>query len=180
MVRKTVTQSPRKTPSNANIGPSRPTLNHSSHSATPPTPKPRTAGDVISSGNAPLVPGKSDLGQYGIDEYGTYSNRPGDKFAGHEMLQNAWLEAKGYGERLKSEASRKNPAVALTHAEHVAVGREQRKLELLDKQNLSKMSARQVIEQNALAMKNAGIPDYVIETLKKEALKHAESLQPNP
>jgi len=166
-------------PSHSSHGAS-PTSPPSPHSGTPPTSKPRTAGDVVSSGNGPLIPGKTHLGQYGIDGYGTYSNRPGDKFAGHEMLQNAWLESKGYGERLKSEASRRNPAVALSHAEHVAVGREQRKLGLFDQQKLSKMSAKEVIEQNALAMKNAGIPDYVIETLKKEALKHAESLPPKP
>jgi hypothetical protein len=146
--------------------------------AAPKSSPPRTAADVISSGNEPLRPGKSELGQYGIDEYGTYSNRPSDKFAGHEMLQNAWLEAKGYGERLKSAASRKNPAVALSHNEHVAVGREQKALGLFDRNNLVKMSAEQVIKQNALAMKNAGVPDYVIAALEKEALRYAATLKP--
>ncbi|WP_284269092.1 eCIS core domain-containing protein [Bradyrhizobium iriomotense] len=142
------------------------------------TTPPRAGTDVITSGNEPLKPGKSDLGQYGIDEYGTYSNRPGDKFAGHEMLQNLWLEVKGYGERLKTAASRKNPAVALSHDEHVAVGREQRDLGLFDRDKLAKMSAEEVIKQNALAMRRAGIPEDVIAILEREALRYAATLKP--
>jgi hypothetical protein len=146
--------------------------------AAPESGPPRTAADVVSSGNEPLRPGKSELGQYGIDEYGTYSNRPSDKFAGHEMLQNLWLEVKGYGKRLKTAASRKNPAVALSHNEHVSVGREQRALGLFDRNKLAKMSAEEVVGLNALAMKNAGIPDYVIAALEKEALRYAATLKP--
>lgn len=138
----------------------------------------RTAKDVISSGTDPLVPGRSDLGQYGIDRYGTYSNRPGDKFAGHEMLQNLWLEVKGFGARLTGSASKNNPAMALSHAEHVAVGREQRALGLFDGGKLKKMTAEQVIDLNALAMKKAGVPDFAIAALKQEALKYAKTLNP--
>jgi hypothetical protein len=152
--------------------------------ANPPPQKPpsskggATAQDVISSGTEALKPGKSDLGQYGIDEYGTYSNRPSDKFAGHELLENLWLEVKGFGKRLAGPASRKNPAVALSHDEHVAVGREQRAMGLFDRDTVAKMSAEQVIGANAEAMKRAGIPDYVIEALRKEALKYAATLKP--
>ncbi len=139
---------------------------------------PRTARDVTTSGTKPLEPGHSELGQYGIDKYSTYSNRPSDKFAGHELLQNLWLEVKGYGQRLVGPASRNNPAVALTQAEHTAVGREQRAAGLFDRDKLAKMSAAQCIEANAQAMKRAGVPDYVIETLKREALAYAGTLKP--
>ena len=122
------------------------------------------------------MPGKSGLGQYGIDKYGSFANRPKDKLAGHELLQNLWLEVKGLGRRLTSAASRDNPAVALNHAEHAEVGRQQRALGLFDRSKLATMSAEQVIEANATAMQRAGIPNHVIETLKKEALRHASTL----
>lgn len=136
-----------------------------------------TAANVVSGGTAPLIPGKSALGQYGIDRYGSYANRPNDKFAGHELLQNLWLEIKGFGRRLVGPASRDNPAIALTQAEHAEVGRQQYKLGLFDRDKLAKLSASEVIETNALAMKQAGIPDYIIETLKREALRHAATLK---
>jgi hypothetical protein len=145
-------------------------------SGTPPVPG--TAAEVVSSGTTPLEPGQSPLGKYGIDKYGTFANRPNDKFAGHELLQNLWLEVKGFGRRLVGPASRENPAVALTHAEHVEVGRQQYKLGLFDRQKIAQMSAAEIIESNALAMKRAGIPDFVIEALKREALMHAATLKP--
>lgn len=135
----------------------------------------QTAADVLTSGSTPLRPGKSGLGQYGIDKYGSYANRPKDKLAGHELLQNLWLEVKGFGRRLTTSASRENPAVALTHAEHAEIGRQQIKLGLV-RRNMEGMTAAQNIELNVQAMKNAGIPGHVIETLKHEALRHAAAL----
>lgn len=146
-------------------------------SGGPPSQGAQTAQDVISGGTAELVQGKSGLGQYGIDKYGAFSNRPQDKLAGHELLQNAWLEVKGFGKRLTSKESRENPAVALTQPEHTAVGREQIKMGLFDQQKLAQMSAKQNIEANVEAMRRAKIPNYVIETFKKEALKYAETLK---
>jgi hypothetical protein len=136
-----------------------------------------TGTQVVQGGTGALQPGKSPLGKYGIDRYGSYANRPKDKLAGHELLENLWLEVKGYGKRLASAASRDNPAVGLTHAEHAEVGRQQRALGLYDRNKLAGMSAEQVIDANATAMQRAGIPQDVIETLKKEALRHAATLQ---
>ena len=144
-------------------------------SAGPPT---QTAQDVISGGTGPLRPGQSDLGQYGIDKYGTYSNRPGDRFAGHELLQNLWLEVHGFGKRLATPASRNNPAIALTHPEHTAVSRAQRDLGLFDRNKLAQMSAKEIIEANANAMRAAGIPEDVIQVLSREALNYAATLKP--
>jgi hypothetical protein len=140
-------------------------------------PPPQTAQDVISGGTAPLRPGHSGLGQYGIDRYGSYSNRPGDRFAGHEILQNLWLEAHGYGQRGVGPASRNNPAVALTHAEHTAVTRAQRAMGLLERNNVAQMSATDIIKANAEAMRRAGIPEDVIQVLSREALNYAATLK---
>jgi hypothetical protein len=38
------------------------------------------------------------------------------------------------------------------------------------------MTAEQVINENASAMQRAGIPQHVIETLRREALRHAATL----
>jgi hypothetical protein len=135
-----------------------------------------TGTKVIQGGTGPLQPGKSPLGKYGIDRYGSFANRPKDKLAGHELLENLWLEVKGFGKRLASAASRDNPAVGLTHAEHAEVGRQQRALGLYDRTKLAGMTAEQVIDANATAMQRAGIPQDVIETLRKEALRHAAAL----
>ena len=53
-------------------------------------------------------------------------------------------------------------------------------LGLFDRNRIRQMTVEQVIDANAIAMKRAGIPDYVIETLRKEALKRAATLNPPP
>ena len=47
-------------------------------------------------GKEPLRPGKSELAENDIDRYGKFRNRPADKLAGHQMLQNLWLRLKGF------------------------------------------------------------------------------------
>ena len=56
------------------------------------------------------------------------------------------------------------------------MGRQQRALGLYDRNKLAGMTAEQVINENATAMQRAGIPQDVIETLKREALRHAAAL----
>jgi hypothetical protein len=56
--------------------------------------------------------------------------------------------------------------------------RAQRAMGLMDGNTVAQMSAEEVIEANAQAMKRVGIPDYVVETLRKEALKYAATLKP--
>lgn len=136
-----------------------------------------SGSQVIQGGTGALQPGRSPLGKYGMDRYGSFANRPNDKLAGHELLENLWLEVKGFGKRLASAASRDNPAVGLTHGEHAEVGRQQRALGLFDRTKLAGMSAEQVVDANATAMQRAGIPQDVIEVLRKEALRHAATLQ---
>ena len=154
----------------------------------PPTETVRTAKDVLSSGDTPLIPGRSELGQYGIDRYSTYTNRPGDRLAGHEVLQNLWLEVRGYATLiLRGRASREpHPAVALNQAEHAAVGRQQEALGLNDRAKLARMTAQEVIDLNVKAMRNARtpqgdvIPHDVIQAIKLEAERHAATLGPPP
>jgi hypothetical protein len=141
----------------------------------PAPPAVQTGTEVITGGNAPLQPGRSPLGQYGIDRYGSYTNRPGDHLAGHEVLQNAWLQVRGHATRLHGAISRDNPAVALSQREHQAVDLAQRALGLFDHSRLAQMTAQQVIDANAQAMRNARIPEHVIQTIKAAAERHARA-----
>jgi hypothetical protein len=146
---------------------------------------PKSGTEVVQEGSGPLTPGRSQLGEYGIDTYESFNykgskqfpGRTGDKLAGHEMLQNIWLERHGYGPRLSSDASKHNPAVGLSQAEHAEVGRQQVKLGL-DGPGVAKMTAAQNIELNAQAMRRAGIREDVIQQLKAAALKYAAELKP--
>lgn len=127
----------------------------------------------------PLQSGHSPLQIYDIDKYGTFSTieRIGDQLAGHEMLQNAWLRVHGYIHRRGIGAtSTQNPAVALSQEMHIKVGMEQAKLGLHDPAKLKKMSYIENIELNAQAMRNAGVPEHVIQELKKEAVIHGDSI----
>ncbi len=137
----------------------------------------QTGSDVIRSKSDPLAPDSKDpLGHYGIDRYASYRNRPGDHLAGHEMLQNFWLKLKGFGKRLTSTASKDNPAVGLTWTEHKRVGREQVAMKLFDEDVVGKMSTLENIEQNAEAMRRAGIPEGVISAHRDAAIRHGQSL----
>jgi RHS repeat-associated protein len=127
---------------------------------------------------AELKSGVTPLNEFDIDYYGSFSNsaRTGDKLEGHELLQNAWIEVHTGVKRGAGPASTMNPAVALSHDLHVAIGREQRALGLYDRAKLAKMTAAENVELNALAMRRAGVSEHVTQTLMKEALKHAKTL----
>jgi hypothetical protein len=126
----------------------------------------------------PLTPGRTPLREFDIDLYKRFGGeRTGDQLAGHEMLQNAWLKAHGHsGRRGVGQFSRNNPAVALSDDLHTRVGVEQGKLGLNDPARLKTMGAGENINLNAEAMRNAGVPEAVVQTLQKEALKHAGTL----
>ncbi len=93
------------------------------------------------------------------------------------MLQNKWLEVRGLSEgRLADAVSKRNPAVALSDALHKRVNKAQIKLGLHDSSYLRTLEAEQIIELNARAMRAAGVPEHVIQTLQKEALEYASGL----
>ena len=151
-------------------------------SRNPGSGQAQTASDVIAGGTGPLVPGKSDLGRYGIDTYGTFNAKPriGDNLEGHELLPNLWLETSGYGTRLKTPVSRNNPAIGLTSPEHDAVDVQARSLGLFDSRQVRQMSASQAIELSAEAMRRAGIPGHVVAEFLRVALRYAATLPPPP
>lgn len=132
----------------------------------------------LAPGAAPLLPGRTGLREFDIDLYRNFGGpRTGDQLAGHEMLQNAWLKAQGHtGRRGVGAFSRGNPAVALSDEMHTRVGIEQAKLGLNDPSRLRGMGAAENIKLNAQAMRNAGVPEHVVQTLRQEALKHAGTL----
>jgi len=133
----------------------------------------------LAPGVSALQPGRTPLREFDIDRYGNFgaARRSADQLAGHEMLQNAWLREHGHvATRGTGGVSRSNPAVALGQEMHGQVGLEQRKLGLFDRSKLRGMGAEQNIRLNAQAMRNAGVPEHVVQTLQKEALQHASGL----
>ena len=92
------------------------------------------------------------------------------------MLQNAWLEANGYIKRRGTgAASRMNPAMAVSKELHDKITAEQVRLGLRG-ERLVGMSAEENIRLNAIAMRKAGVPEHVVQTLTREAEKHAASI----
>lgn len=59
---------------------------------------------------------------------------------------------------------------------HSRVGLEQARLGLNDPVRLRSLSYIQNIKLKAQAMRNAGVSEHLIQTLKKEALAHGSSL----
>ena len=142
------------------------------------------AQNPLRKGPPNLRSGVSQLKQFDIDRFGTISQgaqRTGDKLAGHEVLQNLWLELKYKIQRGVGDISRDNPAVALSKEVHEAVTNEQRALGLLDEAKVAKMTAEENINLNAIAMKKTGlIPPDVINQVTEQALNHARNLPPPP
>ena len=140
--------------------------------------------NTLRRGPPELKSGVSQLKEFDIDRYGTISQgveRSGDKLAGHELLQNFWLKVKYNVERGIGTLSRDNPSVAVSKEVHAAIGEEQRALGLFDEAKVANMTAEQNINLNALAMRRAGgVPEYVINQLKEQALEHANTLPPPP
>ena len=54
------------------------------------------------------------LKEFDIVPYGKFKDYPGDGLTGHELLQNAWLEANGKISKMGVGISTKNPAIALS------------------------------------------------------------------
>jgi hypothetical protein len=125
-------------------------------------------------------PSAPRLRELDIERYGSFSggkNRKGDALAGHEVLQNAWLKQHGLaGRRGSGSASRDNPALAVGKELHDAIGARQRALGLNDPTRLRSMTARENIELNARALREAGVPDHAVQTIVNEAVSHARGL----
>ena len=96
----------------------------------------------------------------------------GDELEGHEVLQNSWLKKHGVisGPRLAEEASKKNPVIALPHDVHVNVNQAQRSLDV------TSQTALENINSNIKILKEQGIPQGTLDTLKEQAIKHIQDL----
>ena len=113
--------------------------------------------------------------EYDIKKYGEFKNHPGDSLTGHELLQNAWLEANGFGPR-GGKWSNQNPAIALKeNPMHKTISSAQRSLKLNTK-NLSNVSWRKNVLDNISIMKNAGVPRAKIAELAKEVKIFAKTV----
>ncbi len=121
---------------------------------------------------------KPALKLFDIERYGSFNirSRAGDALEGHEILQNAWLEANAGAARSVGPLSRNNPALALPEGLHDAVTAQQRRLGLLNPENLRGMSAADNIALNSQAMRQAGVPEHVIQAAAKQASSYATSL----
>ena len=105
-----------------------------------------------------------DLKEFDITSYGEFSRHPGDNLSGHELLQNAWLEANEKAVRGKG-LSRDNPAIALFEDPmHKFITKKQRSLGL-NKANLKGTSWRRNVLDNLEIMKEAGVPREKIAEL---------------
>lgn len=119
------------------------------------------------------------LKELDIDAYAKFGipERIGDKLAGHEVLQNAWLMLNHYVQKRGVGAvSRENPALAVGDALHKKIGALQREMGLFNQEGLRQITARENIMLNAIVLKRAGVPDEVVKDMIKEAMKHAQSL----
>ena len=106
---------------------------------------------------------------YEITTYEDFVDRStvGDELEGHEIWQHANLKAKGLAQqRLSTEASRKNPVIALEKSKHIMINSAQKSI------NASSQSARQNIEANIRILSNNGVPQKSIHELAKKAVEH--------
>jgi hypothetical protein len=151
----------------------------SQQAGEPPStpPKNRREPGRLPPGEKDLKPGTSPLGEGDIDVYGSGSGRKGsrvgDQLEMHEPWQSSDLVDKMVADARGKGASRKNPAVALGEELHDKVTARQRALGLFDKTKTSSMSAREIIETNARAMREAGVAREIIQESRKEALRFA-------
>ena len=113
------------------------------------------------------------LKEFDIAPYGEFKNYPHDNLTGHELLQNAWLEANGKIVKRGQGLSKDNPAMALYEDPmHKFISAQQKTLGL-NKKNLAGTSWRQNVSTNINIMKSAGVPREKILELAKETKQFA-------
>lgn len=113
------------------------------------------------------------LKEFDIAPYGEFKNYPYDNLTGHELLQNAWLEANGKIVKRGQGLSKDNPAIALyENPMHKYISAQQRTLGL-NKTNLAGTSWRQNVLINISIMKSAGVPREKILELAKRTKQFA-------
>ena len=113
------------------------------------------------------------LKEFDIVPYGKFKDYPGDGLTGHELLQNAWLEANGKIPKRGVGLSTKNPAIALRENPiHKFISGQQKSLGL-NKKNLAGTSWRKNVLDNIQILKDAGVPRDKIAELAWQTRKFA-------
>ncbi len=116
---------------------------------------------------------KEAIKEFDILPYGDFKNYPGDNLTGHELIQNAWLEAHGKIAGRGKGISKENPAIALYERPmHKYISSKQTTLKLR-KEKLLKQSWRENVAINIKIMKEAGVPRNKIAELAWKARKFA-------
>ena len=113
------------------------------------------------------------LKEFDIVPYGKFKDYPGDGLTGHELLQNAWLEANGKIPKRGVGLSTKNPAIALRENPiHKFISGQQKSLGL-NKKNLAGTSWRKNVLDNIQILKDTGVPRDKIAELAWQTRKFA-------
>ncbi|MCL6456429.1 MAG: hypothetical protein K6T85_00335 [Gorillibacterium sp.] len=113
--------------------------------------------------------------EFDVKPYGEFNKKrnKGDGLTGHELLQNAWLEAKGIISKRGSGLSLDNPAIALKeYPMHKYITSQQKSLGM-NKSNLMNVTWQKNVADNIELMKQAGVPNDKIEELVSATRKFA-------
>lgn len=107
---------------------------------------------------------------YEVTTYADFTKRSvvGDNLEGHEMWQFANQKANGYAtKRLKEEASKKNPVMALPHDVHVQVNSAQSAIDASAQEPLDNIKANAAILYN-----HPKVPKKQVDIQKAAAIQH--------
>jgi hypothetical protein len=107
---------------------------------------------------------------YEVTTYEDFRRRskPGDGLEGHEMWQHANINENGYATtRLSTDASKKNPVMALPHEVHVDVNNAQRSI------NARLQTPTENINSNAQILYNhEKVPNSAVDKMLNDSLNH--------
>jgi hypothetical protein len=123
------------------------------------------------------------LTQFDIDSYAGLTARRvkhGGAFAGHELLQHAFLRGNGLTpKRLTGPASRQNPVMALDRPTHDIVNKAQAKIpSKYGVKSVAELHPMIVIAENAAVLRKAGVPTAVIQDFVDLTINHLKTMYP--
>ena len=121
----------------------------------------------VKGGSKPIKP-------YEVTTFDDFRTRSvvGDGLEGHEIWQHSNMKNKGYATtRLSTDASRKNPVIALPHEVHVDVNRQQY---LFDGKNQTPFE--NIINNANIMYNNSDIPNEQVTKQLIDALKHLDDI----
>ncbi|MEL4106276.1 RHS repeat-associated core domain-containing protein [Oscillospiraceae bacterium WX1] len=94
----------------------------------------------------------------------------GDNLEGHEVWQHANIKENGLAsERLSTDVSKNNPVIALEQSQHKIVNKAQRAFDAANQAPLENIRA------NSNILREAGIPQDIVDDITNRAIQHAKS-----